>query len=85
MPIFCDRQWYFPEQVWVWDWGRSDAPTEFQIRYYERLHGCTNNTSLRATLMDIFSQAKKSKVAFSDLLAQRIQTLEGQKQGGKQR
>jgi TPR repeat protein/uncharacterized protein (UPF0335 family) len=85
MPIFCDQQWYFPEQVWVWDWGRSDAPTEFQIRYYERLHGCTNNTSLRATLMDIFSQAKKSKVAFSDLLAQRIQTLEGQKQGGKQR
>jgi hypothetical protein len=33
---------------------------------------------LRATLIDIYSQAKKSKVAFADLLAQRMQTLEGQ-------
>jgi TPR repeat protein/uncharacterized protein (UPF0335 family) len=80
MPIFCDADeyWFFPEQVWVWDWGRSEAPTEFQIRYYERLHGCSYNVNLRATLIDVYSQAKKSKVAFADLLAQRIQTLEGQ-------
>ncbi len=85
MPVFCDadQEWYVPVQIWVWDWGRSEAPTEFQIRYYERLDGCTHNTYLRATLIDIYSQAKKSKVAFADLLAQRIQTLEGQRQSGK--
>jgi len=85
MPVFCDsdQEWYVPVQIWVWDWGRSEAPTEFQIRYYERLDGCTYNTSLRATLIDIYSQAKKSKVAFADLLAQRIQTLEGQRQSSK--
>jgi len=80
MPIYCDadEEWFFPEQIWVWDWGRSEAPTEFQIRYFERLRECTYNTNLRATLIDLYSQAKKSKVAFADLLAQRIQTLEGQ-------
>jgi TPR repeat protein len=85
MPVFCDadQEWYVPVQIRVWDWGRSEAPTEFQIRYYERLDGCTYNTYLRATLIDIYSQAKKSKVAFADLLAQRIQTLEGQRQSGK--
>ena len=80
MPIFCDADEYryYPEEVWVWDWGRTESPTEFQIRYYERLDDCTYNVNLRATLIDVFSQAKKSKVAFADLLAQRIQTLEGQ-------
>jgi TPR repeat protein len=80
MPIFCEAEerWFFPEQIWVWDWGRSEAPTEFQIRYFERLRECAYNTNLRATLIDVYSQAKKSKVAFADLLAQRIQTLEGQ-------
>jgi TPR repeat protein/uncharacterized protein (UPF0335 family) len=80
MPIFCEpsETWFFPEQVWVWDWGRSEAPTEFQIRYLERLRGCPYNVDLRATLIDVYSQAKKNKVAFADLLTQRMQTLEGQ-------
>jgi uncharacterized protein len=80
MPIFCEssEKWFFPEEVWVWDWGRSEAPTEFQIRYFERLRDCPYNVNLRATLIDVYSQAKKSKVAFADLLTQRIQTLEGQ-------
>ena len=80
VPIFCDPSdtWYFPEQIWVWDWGRSEAPTELQIRFLERLTGCPYNRDLRATLIDVYSQAKKNKVAFADLLAQRMQTLEGQ-------
>jgi uncharacterized protein len=93
MPIFCEASetWYFPEQIWVWDWGRSEAPTEFQIRYQERLTGCPYNVDLRATLMEVYSQAKKSKVAFADLLAQKMQTLEGrakpqpQDDGGRRR
>ena len=87
MPIFCEpsETWYFPEQIWVWDWGRSEAPTEFQIRYLERLTGCPYNVDLRATLIDIYSQAKKSKVAFADLLAQRMQTLEGQAKAAQRR
>lgn len=80
VPIFCDpaEAWYFPEQIWVWDWGRSEAPTELQIRFLERMTGCPYNRDLRATLVDIYAQAKKNKVAFADLLAQRMQTLEGQ-------
>jgi len=86
VPIFCDpsEHWYFPEQIWVWDWGRSESPTEFQIRYLERARECPYNTNLRATLIDIYSQAKKNKVAFADLLAQRMQTLEGQIQAQPQ-
>jgi TPR repeat protein len=82
VPIFCEpsETWYFPEQIWVWDWGRSEAPTELQIRFLERLTRCPYNRDLRATLLDVYAQAKKSKVAFADLLAQRMQTLEGQAQ-----
>lgn len=82
VPIFCDpaEAWYFPEQIWVWDWGRSEAPTELQIRFLERMTGCPYNRDLRAILIDVYAQAKKSKVAFADLLAQRMQTLEGQAQ-----
>ena len=40
--------------------------------------GCTYNVELRATLMDVYAQAKKNKVAFADLLTQKMQTLEGQ-------
>lgn len=82
MPIFCEDSgtWYVPKQIWVWDWGRTEAPTEFQIRYLERQTGCPYNSDLRATLIDLYTQAKKNKVAFADLLAQRMQTLEGQLQ-----
>lgn len=82
VPIFCEpsETWYFPRQIWVWDWGRSEAPTELQIRFLERLTRCPYNRDLRATLLDVYAQAKKSKVAFADLLAQRMQTLEGQAQ-----
>jgi TPR repeat protein/uncharacterized protein (UPF0335 family) len=80
MPIFCDPQgqWFFPREVHVWDWGRTESPTEFQIRYLERRLDCNYNAKLRGTLTDIYAQAKKNKVAFADLLAQRMQTLEGQ-------
>jgi len=82
VPIFCEptETWYLPEQIWVWDWGRSESPTELQIRYLERTTGCPYNVDLRATLIDVYSQARKNKVAFADLLSQRMQTLEGQAQ-----
>ena len=68
-----------PFSIWVWDWGRTEAPTELQIRDIERKTGC-HNQDLRATLDDVYAQAKKSKVAFADLLYQKIQTLQGQTQ-----
>ena len=40
--------------------------------------GCRNTVDLRATLMDVYAQAKKNKVAVADLLTQKMQTLEGQ-------
>ncbi|MGA8610969.1 MAG: caspase family protein [Xanthobacteraceae bacterium] len=63
--------------IWVWDWGRSEAPTDLQIRDIERREDC-HNQDLRATLEDVYAQAKKSKVAFADLLYQKIETLQGQ-------
>jgi hypothetical protein len=59
--------------VAVWDWGRVEAPTEIQIRYIERQTGCPHNANLRATLINAYQQARKNKIAFADLLYQRIQ------------
>jgi uncharacterized protein len=66
------------QQIWVWDWGRAEAPTELQIKDIERRTDCPYNQDLRATLMDVFAQANKNKVAFADLLYQKIETLQGQ-------
>jgi hypothetical protein len=66
------------QQIWVWDWGRAESPTELQIKDIERRTECPYNQDLRATLMDVFAQANKNKVAFADLLYQRIETLQGQ-------
>jgi hypothetical protein len=85
VPIFCLPRYYLPEEIWVWDWGRSEAPTEPQIRFWEGITGCSYNKELRATLASIYSQAKKSNVAFADLLSQRIQTLEGQRVESQQK
>jgi TPR repeat protein len=73
--FFGDPVFHF--DIWVWDWGRTEAPTELQIRDIERRYGC-HNQDLQATLEDVYGQAKKSKVAFADLLYQKIQTLQGQ-------
>src|SRR5262249_8885659 len=70
----CGDYWVKPEQIWVWDWGRSEAPTEPQFRNIERITGCTNNDTLRRTLIDVFEQAKKNKVPFADLIDQKIKT-----------
>ncbi|MGO9327126.1 MAG: caspase family protein [Steroidobacteraceae bacterium] len=90
IPIYCTKNaeethslFYAPE-IWVWDWGRSEPPTEFQIRDFERKYDCPYNTRLRATLIDVYQQAKKDKVAFADLLYQKIQTLAGKKLVGQQ-
>ena len=89
IPIYCNKNAEdtgsvdHPSQIWVWDWGRSEPPTEFQIRNFERKYGCPYNTRLRATLIDVYDQAKKDKVAFADLLYQKIQTLAGKKLVGQ--
>ena len=65
--------------VWVWDWGRAESPTEFQFRNLERAEvNCTDNGLLRRTLIDIFEQSKKSKVAYADLVDQKVRTALGQ-------
>lgn len=78
------RQWVGENErtrrsyVWAWDWGRAESPTEFQFRSIERETGCTNNELLRATLIDIFEQSKKSQVSFADLVDQKVRTAHGQ-------
>ena len=66
--------WTLWRYLWVWDWGRSESPTEAQFRNLERTTGCTNNDPLRRTLIDVFEQSKKSNVAFADLVEQKIKT-----------
>jgi hypothetical protein len=58
--------------VWVWDWGRSESPTEPQFRSLERQTGCHDNEVLRRTLIASFELARKDKVAFADLIMQQI-------------
>lgn len=67
------------EEIWVWDWGRPESPTEFQFRNLERkVPACSHNEVLRRTLIDIFDQAKKSKVSFADLVDQKVRTAKNQ-------
>jgi len=80
-----EREWTFDyeytktQHIWVWDWGRAESPTEFQFRNLERREtACSRNSVLRRTLTDIFEQAKKSKVAFADLVDQKVRTAQGQ-------
>lgn len=73
------NQWTRERFVWVWDWGRAESPTEFQFRNLERRdRACTDNDLLRRTLIDIFEQSKKSKVAYADLVDQKVKTAHGQ-------
>jgi TPR repeat protein len=71
-----DRTWR--DFIWVWDWGRNESPTEFQFRSRERSTLCPYNDVLRRTMIDIFEQSKKSKVAFADLVDQKVKTAQGQ-------
>jgi TPR repeat protein len=65
--------------IWVWDWGRVESPTDLQIREIARKTPfCFYNLDKwRGTLADIFEQSKKSKVAFADLTNERISVLKG--------
>jgi TPR repeat protein len=69
--------WTISQPIWVWDWGRAESPTDLQIRDIERKTGCPYNEELRATLADIFDQSKKSKVAFADLIYEKISIIQG--------
>ncbi len=72
-----DVSWTNHEWLWVWDWGRPEAPTEPQMRNIERTSFCTDNADLRNTLVDVYQQAKKNKVSFADLIDPKIKTAQG--------
>jgi len=72
-----DITWTNRDWLWVWDWGRNESPTEAQMRNLERTWSCSDNGDLRATLIDVFQQAKKNKVSFADLIDQKIKTAQG--------
>jgi uncharacterized protein len=86
VPINCTKTqiladnsfaWDIRKPIWVWDWGRTESPTESQIRNIERETGCIYNDDLRYTLNDVYQQAKKNNVAFADLIDQKIKTAMG--------
>jgi TPR repeat protein len=76
-PGRSDVTWGYRRSLWVWDWGRPESPTEPQMRNIERALGCSDDGDLRNTLIDVYQQAKKNKVAFADLIDQKIKTAQG--------
>lgn len=77
--------WPVTKDIWVWDWGRTEAPTAVQFRNLERETGCSNNDKLRRTLVDVFEQAKKNNVPFADLIDQKIKTAKIPDEGSDKR
>jgi len=73
VPIGCGS-WSIKKKIWIWDWGRTESPTEPQFRNLERETGCSDNVVMRATFNDVYQQARKNKVTFADLIDQRIKT-----------
>jgi uncharacterized protein len=63
--------------VWVWDWGRSESPTEPQFRSLERQTGCYDNWTMRRVLINSFQLARKDKVPFADLVFEEIKAAQG--------
>ena len=74
VPLSCGGYYTRRQNIWVWDWGRVESPTEPQFRSVERQTKCTNNKTLRETLVASFATAKKNKVAFADLIDQQIKS-----------
>ena len=72
VPLGCAGEYTRLGNVWVWDWGRRELPTEPQFRSIERQTGCYDNQTLRRTLAASFLLAKKTKVPFADLIYQQI-------------
>ena len=72
VPLGCAGEYTRLGNVWVWDWGRRESPTEPQFRSIERQTGCYDNQTLRRTLAASFLLAKKTKVPFADLIYQQI-------------
>jgi TPR repeat protein len=72
VPLGCAGEYSQYGNVWVWDWGRREAPTEPQFRSIERQTNCYDNETLRRTLIASFLLAKKTKVPFADLIYQQI-------------
>ena len=75
VPLTCygpNSGWFKPRQLWVWDWGRQESPTEPQFRNLERQTDCPYNDVLRQTLIAAFEAARKNKVAFADLVEEEV-------------
>ena len=58
-----DVSWTNHEWLWVWDWGRPEAPTEPQMRNIERTSFCTDNADLRNTLVDVYQRRRRTRSA----------------------
>jgi TPR repeat protein len=70
-----------PKYIWIWDWGRDEAPTEPQFRYYEALQpACLpymdtvgrdgKKASTRDTLKGLWDLVRRDKkYAFPDIVA----------------
>jgi hypothetical protein len=73
VPVVCGGGGFTrQEPIWVWDWGRNESPTEPQFRAIEHEGFCIVDPVLRATLIASYQTAKKSNVAFADLIQQQI-------------
>jgi uncharacterized protein len=75
---------YSDATIWIWDWGREEAPTEPQFRRIDRDTECSEH-QLRGTMIAVFGEAKRNNVSFVDLLDQRIKSAQLQRALGRRR
>jgi TPR repeat protein len=72
VPLRCGSDNELKKNVWIWDWGRFESPTEPQFRSLERETSCNDNDALRRTLVAVYERAKKNNVPFADLIQEEI-------------
>jgi TPR repeat protein len=72
VPLRSGNDNVLTKEIWIWDWGRLESPTEPQFRSLERATEYNNNDALRRTLVAVFERAKKNKVPFADLIQEEI-------------
>ena len=71
-PLFCEGRGPFR---WV---ALSGEPSDIHVTDELVLELFPENRILRRTLIDIFEQSKKSRVAYADLVDQKVKTAHGQ-------
>jgi TPR repeat protein len=65
--------------IYVWNWGRKEAPTEMQFDWYSKARGCEPQPGTRKALRDIYDDAQKNGKSYKELVDQALKVADGTK------